>query len=68
MVDRIGVCVQLDVSHLRAASNDPAQHHDKAPGFRLGSIYSIPQDEYDKVSGARLGRQHGSSRRVSERD
>jgi hypothetical protein len=31
-------------------SNDPLQHHPDAPGFRMGSIYTMSEDDYNKVT------------------
>lgn len=39
----------MDTSHLNAVSNDPLQHHPDAPGFRMGSIYTMSEDDYNKV-------------------
>ena len=42
--------LQADYRYLYAASNDPAEHVKGADkGCPLGTIYSIPDDEYQKV-------------------
>lgn len=42
-------CMQADFSYLYAASDDPADHHPGHDKFRMGSVYTMSDEEYNKV-------------------